>query len=265
MRRKAAALVVLALCLLGCPQDVSIRLSDAPTVSNLHFVVSNAAGSSPRGRVGAFLIHDRGPVGQPSEPLLAWDLAVPEGSPFVSIASIPFGVVPVGMEERVPPAPLKAGHSYYAWSGGSGVAFRVLPDGTVVEGHASAPPTAEESLKFEVTGVSDAEILSFIALLKNAVASSDAGRPSEVLRYPIRVNRSDSTWIIRNPDEFERFSPALLPSRLRSEIAELDPDTLFANWQGVMLARGAVWLGGVCGFDDALSCPVGITVINLPG
>ena len=86
----------------------------------------------------------------------------------------------------------------------------------------------------------------FFDTFKTAVASDDKKTVANLINYPLMVNRESGTKYIKSSAALLRNYDAIFTENVRHEIAIQTYDTLFVNWQGVMIGRGQVWFEGIC-------------------
>jgi hypothetical protein len=78
---------------------------------------------------------------------------------------------------------------------------------------------------------------------------------SEMIDYPIPVNINNDRVMINNAQEFIDNYDTLINDNVKQAILSLDYESIFSNYQGVMLGDGQIWLGST---DNGLK----IIVIN---
>jgi hypothetical protein len=91
----------------------------------------------------------------------------------------------------------------------------------------------------------------YVARLRQALVASDRERFASLLSYPVRVNtRSRCTAQIDSSKAFVAHFDAIVKGGVETGILSSRPP-FFANWQGVSLDRGSVWLDSV--EDDSMT------------
>ena len=129
------------------------------------------------------------------------------------------------------------------------------------------PPTAaaqEADRLFDVAGApNDSMVFAFLHTLQVAVVANDSQAVARLIHYPLRINDSLHTTWIRNPRQFQRLYRSILTPPIRAAILAQIGDSLFANWQGVMIGRGQVWMNFSCPENVPAECErLGISAIN---
>ena len=83
----------------------------------------------------------------------------------------------------------------------------------------------------------------FIAQLQHAAATNDSVAIADLIDYENNVGLWDGRQAnhVSNRRQFLRAYHKIFDRQLRAEIATVTPDSLFANYQGVMFNRGRVW------------------------
>lgn len=82
--------------------------------------------------------------------------------------------------------------------------------------------------------------------LQQAVASDDRAAVAALVRYPLSVEIDGSKHEIADAAAFQRDYERIVTAPVARAIASQSFDTVFANWQGVMIGNGQVWLNGKC-------------------
>jgi hypothetical protein len=90
---------------------------------------------------------------------------------------------------------------------------------------------------------------TFFTDLKAAVADDDAAALAQMISYPISMEiEGESTEIAEDTSFVADFDKIFTPD-VKDAVASQSYETLFANWQGVMIGDGEVWFSIV---DDAV-------------
>lgn len=116
---------------------------------------------------------------------------------------------------------------------------------------------------FSAAGLQTAEVRSFLTTLQQAVRNDDREAVASLVSYPITVRIDGAPTTLADPAAFTEAYPLVMTERVRSAIEAAEPDTLFANWQGVRIGRGELWFGGVYE-DGAETYDIRIIAVN-PG
>lgn len=82
--------------------------------------------------------------------------------------------------------------------------------------------------------------------LQHGVAAGDRAAVAGLMRYPVRVTIAGKNQKVADAAAFQRDYDKIVTPALAKLIAEQKFDTLFVNWQGVMLGQGEVWINGTC-------------------
>ncbi|MDQ1064099.1 hypothetical protein B8X02_16290 [Stenotrophomonas rhizophila] len=82
--------------------------------------------------------------------------------------------------------------------------------------------------------------------LQRSVAAGDRAAVAGLMRYPVRVTIAGKNQKVADAAAFQRDYDRIVTPALAKLIAEQKFDTLFVNWQGVMLGQGEVWINGTC-------------------
>ena len=82
--------------------------------------------------------------------------------------------------------------------------------------------------------------------LQRGVAAGDRAAVAGLMRYPVRVTIAGKNQKVADAAAFQRDYDRIVTPALAKLIAEQKFDTLFVNWQGVMLGQGEVWINGTC-------------------
>jgi len=82
--------------------------------------------------------------------------------------------------------------------------------------------------------------------LQQGVASGDRAAVATLMRYPLRVDTDGNTREIADAATFQREYDSIVTPPVARAITAQSFDTVFANWQGVMIGNGQVWLNGTC-------------------
>jgi len=87
---------------------------------------------------------------------------------------------------------------------------------------------------------------AFLAKLKAAVQARDKSKVSQMVSYPLQVNRSSKTIHIKNREEFVRRYDTIVNAIVSAKIIdEASSRCLFSNSQGFMIGDGEVWFKGL--------------------
>lgn len=112
---------------------------------------------------------------------------------------------------------------------------------------ASAADLAPDSSRFAASGLEEARVRSFFDALQSAVRAGRNDELAELIGYPLTVRRSSGALVIPDRAKFLSDPDAVFTKSVREQVLAQRFEDLFANWQGVMVGRGVLWFGGVCG------------------
>jgi hypothetical protein len=92
--------------------------------------------------------------------------------------------------------------------------------------------------------------LAFFQELKDAVIRDDRKKVAGLVHYPLNVFTGGRRTVVRSRAELLRRYREVFNENVMRAVKAQEPDTLFANWQGVMLGDGQIWFSGVCAGKD---------------
>jgi hypothetical protein len=105
---------------------------------------------------------------------------------------------------------------------------------------AAAPPAQEP---FAVAGISRAEAAGFLARLQRSVSDGDAAAVASLTRFPLTVNGRTGA---ATPAEFLARYQSIFNERVRAAVRNQRLEGMFANWKGIVVGRGEVWITASC-------------------
>ncbi len=85
----------------------------------------------------------------------------------------------------------------------------------------------------------------FFDSLKKAVAAGDKAAVAAVVDYPFQARINGKAVKLRDAAHFMADYDKIVTSKVKNAVAGQTYETLFANWQGVMIGDGEVWFSGV--------------------
>lgn len=101
--------------------------------------------------------------------------------------------------------------------------------------------------------------------MRKAVLGNDVKWLSEAMSYPIVLKSGESRYTLQNTNDFALHASVILTPHLKSTVQNQSPDTLFKNWQGVMVGKGEIWFSEVAENNGKETTWVQrIIAINLP-
>jgi len=98
---------------------------------------------------------------------------------------------------------------------------------------------------FAAAGISSEEAAAFLRQLQGAVTAHDAAAVAALTQFPLTVNGKPGP---KDAAEFAQQFDAIYTARVRAAVLTQSVDTLFANWRGIMIGRGELWIAALC--DD---------------
>ncbi len=111
------------------------------------------------------------------------------------------------------------------------------------------------------SGPDSAATMAFVDSLRAAVGRDDRRAVAALIAYPARIWDGQHARRVENARAFMRLYPRVVTPELQRDLAAVRPDSLFANWQGVMFTSGRVWFRRT-GRDGA--GPYRVVTINRP-
>jgi hypothetical protein len=100
---------------------------------------------------------------------------------------------------------------------------------------------------FAVAGISRAEAAEFLGHLQQAVSTGDAAAVAALTRFPLTVNGRVGA---ANAAEFISRYESIYNERVRTAILSQSLEGMFANWKGIIVGRGEVWIAATCDGDS---------------
>ncbi len=136
------------------------------------------------------------------------------------------------------------------------------------EGGVSSPPAADPAMASEPAAVEPTAALygaemdsrtrietllgdaahyeQVFKALQQGIAAQDRVAVAALMRYPLRVETDGRVRDIADADAFQRAYDTIIIPSVANAVAAQSFDMVFANWQGVMIGNGQVWLNGQC-------------------
>jgi hypothetical protein len=106
-----------------------------------------------------------------------------------------------------------------------------------------ATAMAAENVHETNTGLTDAEVRKFFTELQRAASTRDVRGMAALTKFPLRVNGKVS---VKNRREFIVNYRKIIKKRVRLAVEKQRYETLFSNYQGVMIGDGELWFARVC-------------------
>lgn len=136
---------------------------------------------------------------------------------------------------------------------------RFLPLLAVAMLFAAPYAIAAENAHMANTGLTDSEVKAFLTELKRAASTRDVKGMAALTKFPLRVNGKVS---IKNERAFIGKYRKIIKKRVRLAIEKQPYETLFSNYQGVMIGDGELWFARVCDQPACTSQSPRIVAVN---
>ncbi|SFJ42406.1 hypothetical protein [Aerobium aerolatum] len=120
-----------------------------------------------------------------------------------------------------------------------------------------ANPVAEMNNTLDTLFGDHTRYHTFFDNLKKAVAAGDKSAVAAVIEYPFQVRIGGKSLKIRDAAHFIADYDQVITAKVKHALQGQTYETLFANWQGVMVGEGEIWFSGV-GDADVIK----VTAIN---
>jgi hypothetical protein len=98
---------------------------------------------------------------------------------------------------------------------------------------------------------------SFFDALKKAVSEGDKAAVAAMVDYPFQARIGGKSVKIRDAAHFVADYDKVVTAKVKSALDAQGYESLFANWQGVMVGDGEIWFSGVGDANE-----IKITAIN---
>jgi hypothetical protein len=86
---------------------------------------------------------------------------------------------------------------------------------------------------------------AFFEQIKKAVLADDVEWFSEAVSYPIVLRPGKGEIKLKNKNDFKEHAALIFTTHRKSVVRNQLPDSLFKNWQGVMIGDGEIWFSEV--------------------
>lgn len=120
-----------------------------------------------------------------------------------------------------------------------------------------ANPVAEMNNTLDTLFGDHTRYHTFFDNLKKAVAAGDKAAVAAMIEYPFQVRIGGKSLKIRDAAHFIADYDQVITAKVKHALQGQTYETLFANWQGVMVGEGEIWFSGV-GDADVIK----VTAIN---
>jgi hypothetical protein len=103
---------------------------------------------------------------------------------------------------------------------------------------------------YSLAGLEKSQVKRFLERLRVALHTDDREAVASLIDFPVRARvgtgaNSDAFRQIQTKGEFLQYYDRIFTECLIRVIDEADVDTLFVNWQGARIRRGAVWINSI--------------------
>ena len=85
----------------------------------------------------------------------------------------------------------------------------------------------------------------FFGQIRNAVLTDNIDWFAKAVAYPIALRSGGHEITVRNKQAFKKRAKLVFNEHLKSVVRSQSADTLFKNWQGVMIGDGVIWFSEV--------------------
>lgn len=100
--------------------------------------------------------------------------------------------------------------------------------------------------KYSAAGLKENEVDQFFLSFKKAVTNDDKDGVAGMVSYPIDVSLASGKRItIRNKVKFIQLYKSIFDTTFKQRIEQTQTKDLWANWQGVAMPRGEIWINGI--------------------
>lgn len=112
--------------------------------------------------------------------------------------------------------------------------------------------------RFKRAELTESQVRPFFELLKESVKNNDKAKLSMHVQYPIKVYvpvnnakmKKSKRTTIHNAKEFLAHFDLIINKKVRDAVLKQSYDSLFCNWQGVMIGNGEIWINSIVGNDS---------------
>ena len=105
-------------------------------------------------------------------------------------------------------------------------------------------PGAEYGKKYAqiVNNKSDQDVENFVSKIKSYIINNKNEQLAEEIRYPINVKINNKVIKIRNKDDLVKNYNKIFTVDYKQKISNARTKDLFANYQGIMVGLGLIWI-----------------------
>lgn len=98
--------------------------------------------------------------------------------------------------------------------------------------------------------------------LQRGVAANDANAVAALMRYPLLVQVGGKKRQVADAATFKLEYSQIVTPEIAKAIAAQTFDGLFVNWEGAMIGKGQVWIGGKCLDKDCTRSDVKVVTVQ---
>ncbi|MGK0466892.1 hypothetical protein [Clostridium sp.] len=105
-------------------------------------------------------------------------------------------------------------------------------------------PGAEYGKKYTqfVNNKSDQDVENFVSKVQSYIVNNKKEQLSEEIRYPINVKINNNIIKIKNKDDLIKNYDKIFTVEYKQAISKARTKYLFANYQGIMVGNGQIWI-----------------------
>jgi hypothetical protein len=106
---------------------------------------------------------------------------------------------------------------------------------------------------------------AFFEQVRKAILADDFEWFSQAISYPIELHLNRKELHVKTKKELKKHTSVIFNKHLKKVIRAQSADSLFKNWQGIMVGQGDLWfseVGEKVGNDGGLTWVYRITAIN---
>jgi len=120
--------------------------------------------------------------------------------------------------------------------------------------------------KFSLAGLDDHEVEQFFISFKDAIAKGDKKKVASLINFPNKFPLASGRRVImKNEADFLGRYDEILDEIFKQVISQTEVKDLWANWQGVAMPSGEIWINGIIkDVKRAEKYTIKITTINGP-
>jgi len=111
----------------------------------------------------------------------------------------------------------------------------------------SGRPGAEYGKRYAmfVNNKSDQDVEKFVSKIQSYIVNNKKEQLAEEIKYPINVKINDKAIKIQNKDELIKNYDKIFTLDYKQKISKAPTKYLFANYQGIMVGLGLIWINDI--------------------